>query len=162
MDHYYYKYQDSPIGVLVIEEKQGKISGLSMQARWQETGGRYRKTPLLARACCQLQEYFQGKRYSFDLPLYLEGTDFQKKIWAALQTIPYGETRSYGELAEQIGNPRAARAVGGANHHNPVMIVVPCHRVIGADGSLTGFGGGLPAKRYLLGLEKRWAGRFPC
>lgn len=103
----------------------------------------------------ELTEYFAGTRTTFDVPLHEEGTPFQKRVWAALRAIPYGETRSYGQIAAQIGNPRGARAVGMANNRNPVMILTPCHRVIGADGSLVGFGGGLPMKKYLLELEKR-------
>jgi methylated-DNA-[protein]-cysteine S-methyltransferase len=102
----------------------------------------------------QLREYFAGARCSFDLPLAPEGTEFQRAVWRALLDIPYGETLSYGELACRIGNPRASRAVGLANGANPLPIVVPCHRVIGADGSLTGFGGGLAIKQRLLGLER--------
>jgi methylated-DNA-[protein]-cysteine S-methyltransferase len=102
----------------------------------------------------QLSEYFAGARRNFDLPLAPEGTDFQRAVWRALLNIPYGETLSYGELACRIGNPRASRAVGLANGANPLPIVVPCHRVIGADGSLTGFGGGLAIKQRLLGLER--------
>ena len=109
---------------------------------------------LLKKAAKQLTEYFAGKRREFDLPLDFTGTGFQKKVWAALLTIPYGETRSYGEIAKQIGNPKACRAVGMANNRNPIAIICPCHRVIGADGSLVGFGGGLPAKQFLLDLEK--------
>lgn len=107
----------------------------------------------LDRAAAQLQEYFAGTRRRFDLPLAATGTDFQRAVWAGLLTIPYGATLSYGELARRIGRPRAVRAVGAANGANPISIVVPCHRVIGADGSLTGFGGGLPAKAALLELE---------
>lgn len=114
---------------------------------------RYCETPLLQKAKKQLREYFAGNRREFDLPICLHGTDFQKKVWNVLQSIPYGETLSYGEVAAKIGNPKASRAVGGANNKNPIMIIVPCHRVIGADGSLVGFGGGLPAKEYLLALE---------
>lgn len=102
----------------------------------------------------ELDEYFQGLRKTFDIPLRLQGTPFQKKVWAALQAIPYGETRSYKDIAEAIGHPKAYRAVGMANNANPVFIIVPCHRVIGADGSLTGYGGGLPMKKALLSLEK--------
>ncbi len=112
------------------------------------------ETDLLQKAGNQLIEYFQGKRKVFDLPLKPSGTEFQKKVWKALCSIPYGQTRSYGEIAEQIGNPRACRAIGGANNKNPVMIFIPCHRVIGADGSLVGFGGGLYAKKYMLDLER--------
>ena len=101
----------------------------------------------------QLDEYFQGKRQTFDLPLKPEGTVFQKTVWAALRIIPYGTTISYKQLAERIGSPESVRAVGRANATNPIPIIVPCHRVIGADGSLTGFGGGLPLKELLLKLE---------
>jgi len=105
----------------------------------------------------QLGAYFAGELVDFDMELDLRGTEFQRRVWQALLTIPYGETRSYGEIAEQIGAPGAARAVGLANGHNPIAIVVPCHRVIGASGSLTGYGGGLDRKRTLLELEKQRA-----
>lgn len=108
---------------------------------------------LLTETRKQLQEYFDGKRKEFNLPILLRGTKFQKKVWQELCTIPYGETRSYKELAELVGNPKAVRAVDGANNKNPIMIIVPCHRVIGADGSLVGFGGGLEVKKFLLELE---------
>ena len=114
------------------------------------------ESELLQKAVKQMQEYFTGRRKEFELPIRLQGTDFQQKVWNALRQIPYGETRSYGEVAAIIGNPKASRAVGGANHKNPIMLIVPCHRVIGADGSLTGFGGGLRAKEYLLSLEKKY------
>ena len=106
----------------------------------------------------QLEDYFAGKRRTFDLPLAPTGTPFQREVLAALQQIPYGETRIYGELAKAVGRPRASRAVGAANGRNPLPIVIPCHRAIGSDGSLTGFGGGLATKRFLLGLERRHAG----
>jgi methylated-DNA-[protein]-cysteine S-methyltransferase len=112
------------------------------------------ETPLIKKAAKQLDEYFNNKRQLFDLPLILSGTDFQLKIWKALQTIPYGKTRSYGEIAAAIGNPKACRAVGMANNRNPIAIIVPCHRVIGHNGSLTGFAGGLNVKQNLLNLEK--------
>ena len=108
---------------------------------------------LLEEAERQLREYFAGVRKSFDLPLSQHGTPFQMAVWDSLQTIPYGETRSYGDIARQIGKPGAARAVGMANNRNPICIIVPCHRVIGADGSLTGYGGGLDKKEALLKLE---------
>jgi methylated-DNA-[protein]-cysteine S-methyltransferase len=111
--------------------------------------------PILAQAERELRAYFAGERASFSVPLDAAGTEFQKKAWAALLTIPYGETRSYGELARQIGNPKASRAVGAANGRNPISIIVPCHRAIASDGALTGFAGGLEAKRYLLSLETR-------
>jgi methylated-DNA-[protein]-cysteine S-methyltransferase len=115
------------------------------------------ETPLLAEAARQLDAYFAGTLTDFDLPLRLEGTAFRLRCWEALRTIPYGETISYGEQARRIGHPQAARAVGGANHHNPISIVVPCHRVIGADGTLTGYGGGLDVKRWLLAHEQAHA-----
>ncbi len=105
------------------------------------------------RAFEELEEYFQGKRREFDLPLSPEGTEFQRRVWAALREIPYGETRSYSEIAEQVGNPKAVRAVGMANHRNPIAIMIPCHRVIGKNGSLTGYAGGLSLKEKLLKLE---------
>lgn len=102
----------------------------------------------------ELDEYFEGKRKTFDIPLRTHGTAFQEKVWAALRAIPYGEVRSYKEVAEAIGHPKAYRAVGMANNANPIFIIVPCHRVIGSDGSLTGYGGGLPMKKALLSLER--------
>ena len=109
--------------------------------------------PVLAEAERQLGEYFAGKRDRFTLPLHFKGTEFQKKVWHALTTIPFGETRSYAQIAMQVGSPQAVRAVGAANGRNPISIVAPCHRVIGANGKLTGFAGGLEAKAFLLELE---------
>jgi len=106
-------------------------------------------------AARELEEYFAGRRSEFSVPLDLDGTPFQKKVWKALRTIPYGETRSYGQIARQVGNPRGARAVGMANHENPVAIVVPCHRVIASDGGLGGYGGGLKKKSFLLWHEQQ-------
>ncbi len=105
-------------------------------------------------AAIKLNEYFDGKRKSFDLPLEPQGTEFQKKVWAALLEIPYGETRSYKDIAERIGNPKACRAVGGANNKNHIVVIIPCHRVIGAYGGLVGYGLGLPMKQQLLDIEK--------
>ncbi|MDV3457983.1 methylated-DNA--[protein]-cysteine S-methyltransferase [Sphingomonas sp. HF-S4] len=110
--------------------------------------------PVLAETARQLRDYFDGRRTSFDLPLDFRGTDFQRRVWAALLTIPFGETRSYGAIARQIGRPNASRAVGAANGRNPISIVAPCHRVIGTNGALTGFAGGLAAKELLLGIER--------
>ncbi len=110
--------------------------------------------PILREAERQLGEYFAGTRTAFTVPLAFSGTDFQKVVWAALLTIPFGETRSYGEIARQIGRPGASRAVGAANGRNPISIIAPCHRVIGKNGTLTGFAGGLEAKAWLLGLER--------
>jgi methylated-DNA-[protein]-cysteine S-methyltransferase len=115
--------------------------------------------PILVQAECELRAYFAGERTSFSVPLAVTGTPFQKKAWAALLTIPYGETRCYGALARQIGHAKASRAFGAANGRNPISIIVPCHRVIGASGALTGFAGGLDAKRHLLALEARGRAR---
>lgn len=111
--------------------------------------------PILVATARQLDAYFAGRLDRFDIPLDMRGTDFQKRVWAALLTIKFGETRSYGALARQIGRPSASRAVGAANGRNPLSIVAPCHRVIGSNGALTGFAGGIAAKRYLLDLERR-------
>jgi methylated-DNA-[protein]-cysteine S-methyltransferase len=112
--------------------------------------------PLLRQAATQLQAYFGGQLREFHLTLDMQGTDFQKRVWRQLQTIPYGETRSYAQIASAIGTPKAVRAVGSANGSNPIAIVVPCHRVIGSSGRLTGYGGGLPLKKRLLELEGAW------
>lgn len=113
--------------------------------------------PVLREAERQLKEYFAGKRTSFDLPLDFHGTDFQKRVWKALLKIPFGETRSYAQIARALGKPTAMRAVGAANGKNPISIIAPCHRVIGKDGTLTGFAGGLKAKAHLLALEQTQA-----
>lgn len=113
----------------------------------------WEETPLLREALRQLREYFAGGRREFDLPLSTCGTEFQERCWAALREIPYGETRTYGQIAVRVGNPKACRAVGMANHNNPVAIVTPCHRVIGAGGKLTGYAGGIDKKEMLLRLE---------
>ena len=126
---------------------------------WQEAHGTL--PPALRHAKRQLREYFDSERRDFDLPLAPDGTDFQCRVWEELRRIPYGETISYGELARRIGQPTASRAVGAANGRNPLAIVVPCHRVIGTDGTLTGYGGGLPVKQALLALERRVAAIAP-
>jgi methylated-DNA-[protein]-cysteine S-methyltransferase len=113
------------------------------------------ETPLLRQAAKELMEYFEGNREEFTISLHPKGTDFQKKVWEALRAIPYGETRSYQQIAEAIGNNKASRAVGMANHHNPIMCIIPCHRVIGAKGSLVGYAGGLDMKAALLSLEQK-------
>jgi methylated-DNA-[protein]-cysteine S-methyltransferase len=125
----------------------GKKSG-ALLAEFHES-----ETPLIKMTAAQLFEYFDGERTEFDVPLALSGTDFQRAVWRALQTIPYGQTRSYKDIAAIVGNPKACRAVGMANNRNPVAIIVPCHRVIGHDGSLTGYAGGLSIKKRLLSLE---------
>ena len=123
-----------------------------LDARFEETS-----SDILRKAAEELDEYFAGKRRTFDIPLLFVGTDFQKAVWHGLLSVPYGETKSYGWLAERIGNPKAVRAVGLANGSNSISIFAPCHRIIGANGTLTGYGGGLPAKRFLLHLEKEEA-----
>ena len=145
----------TPIGHLRICEEDGAIRAIDFtaDALCPPT------TPLLSEATRQLTAYFDGTLMEFTLPIRLEGTPFRMQCWQALQTIPYGETISYGEQAKRIGNPKAVRAVGGANHHNPISIVVPCHRVIGADGTLTGYGGGMDKKAWLLEHEKQHAKR---
>lgn len=150
----------SPIGPLILASDGRSLTGLRMPPeRPDPTWTRDDAAEPFRRAKSQLNAYFRGKRTAFDLPLRLEGTPFQSRVWAALCGIPYGETRSYADIARRIGNPKACRAVGLANGRNPIGIIVPCHRVIGADGSLTGFGGGLTRKRALLTLERCRAGR---
>ena len=142
----------SPVGDLTLTEENGALTGLYFGRLSLE--GEEGLTALLERTSRQLEEYFAGKRKQFDLPLSLRGTEFQRQVWAALRDIPYGETRSYGQIAQAVGRPKAVRAVGMANHNNPISIIVPCHRVVGADGSLTGYGGGLENKKFLLALER--------
>ncbi|HEY2206659.1 MAG TPA: methylated-DNA--[protein]-cysteine S-methyltransferase [Pseudonocardia sp.] len=148
---------DSPIGPITLVAEDGVLAGLYMdQHRHQppaETFGGPDAASLRA-PIAQLEEYFAGERTEFDLPLAMGGTPFQRSVWNALREIRYGETVSYGELAERIGRPTAIRAVGLANGKNPISIVVPCHRVIGSGGSLTGYGGGLARKRHLLDFER--------
>ncbi len=139
----------SPLGNLKITAGDQGISGIA----YTEEAVCSTDVPLLKKAEVQLKEYFEGRRKKFDLPLDLKGTEFQKRVWQALLEIPWGETRSYSEIAAAAGNAKAVRAAGMANHVNPVVIVVPCHRVIGKNGSLTGYGGGLERKQFLLNLE---------
>lgn len=141
----------SPVGQLTLTQEAQALTGLRFGTQPQQ--GAEGPTPLLAETVRQLEEYFAGKRTEFSLPLAPKGTDFQLRVWQALLRIPYGETRSYGELAAMVGNPKACRAVGGANHRNPLPILIPCHRVVGAKGSLTGYAGGLAVKEFLLKLE---------
>ena len=146
----YFQY-DFPVGLYYIAEADGAITDIST---FPIEGAAKNETPLISRAAQMLWEYFNGGRKSFDgLPLRAEGTVFQKKVWDALLTIPYGETRSYKEQAAIVGNEKACRAVGTANGKNPISIIIPCHRVIGADGTLTGYGGGIHIKKALLELE---------
>lgn len=162
-----YTIMDSPIGSLLLASTE---EGLC----YVEFGDEEQSLPSLQRWCkknflgmalvrgdqwnepvkAQLEEYFAGARQSFDVPFVLYGTDFQKSVWKALTDIPYGETRSYKEIALAIGASKAVRAIGGANNRNPIPVIIPCHRVIGSNGALVGYGGGLPIKEYLLSLEK--------
>jgi methylated-DNA-[protein]-cysteine S-methyltransferase len=154
-----YRTIGSPIGTLTLAGRGGVLTNLRMvdqtyepnRADWSPEPSGFDDV------VDQLGAYFAGELTDFDIELDLAGTEFQRRVWKALLTIPYGQTRSYGQIAEQIGAPGAARAVGLANGHNPIAIIVPCHRVIGANGSLTGFGGGLGRKRTLLELEKQKA-----
>jgi methylated-DNA-[protein]-cysteine S-methyltransferase len=151
---------DSPVGPLTLAGHDATLTNLRMVDQTHEPAARgdwARDDDAFADAAAQLDEYFAGERTEFDLDLELVGTAFQREVWAALQTIPYGETRSYGEIADQIGKPGAFRAVGLANGRNPIGIIVPCHRVIGASGSLIGYGGGLDRKKALLDLEQERA-----
>ena len=144
----------SPLGPLGIAEEDGFITRVDFLSAQSACGAA--DSPLLRRAVRELNEYFAGVRKTFDLPLRPKGTPFRLKVWRALGQIPYGQTCSYAELARRAGNIKACRAVGGANHHNPIPVIIPCHRVIGADGSLTGYGGGLDKKQFLLALEQRF------
>jgi len=152
----YYCYFDTPIGELLLAGEDGALAMIGFpkgsMRRDPESDWIYNEKPL-AEARRQLQEYFDGERKAFDLPLQLNGTEFQVSVLEALQNIPYGETVSYGEIAKRIGRPKAMRAVGAANGRNPIPIVVPCHRVIGSSGDMTGFGGGIDTKEALLRLE---------
>ena len=173
---------NSPIGILKISEADGKITNLSLHQKISDIASdiisganlqqnqqqrnrqeRHRQmqysngqsSQLLQKACQQLDEYFQGKRRQFDLPLGYAGTPFQESVWRELQNIPYGETRSYEDIAVRIGNPKAVRAVGQANNRNPILLMIPCHRVIHKNGDISGFACGIETKKYLLKLEGR-------
>ncbi|OBB33814.1 cysteine methyltransferase [Mycolicibacterium peregrinum] len=152
----HYRTMDSPVGLLTLAGRDGRLMHLRMVDQTYEPSreGWERDDAAFPDAVDQLTAYFGGDLTEFDLELDMVGTQFQRRVWEALQTIPYGETCSYGEIARQIGSPGGSRAVGLANGHNPIGIIVPCHRVIGANGSLTGYGGGLDRKRALLELEK--------
>lgn len=143
---------ETPVGTLTIVAGDG---GLAAVLFGGEPGAAEEPDPVIAATARQLEEYFGGERRAFDLPLELSGTPFQRRAWLALADVPYGTTRSYGEQARRLGAPGAARAVGAANGRNPLPIVLPCHRLVGADGTLTGYGGGLEIKRTLLDLEAR-------
>ena len=157
--HLSYQFLDSPVGQLKLVAHETAL----VAVLWEnENPDRVRlaeltedsKHPILLETARQLNEYFAGKRQSFDVPLDFAGTEFQQKVWQALLTIPFGETRSYKQIAEQVGNVKAVRAVGAANGKNPISIIAPCHRVVGANGKLVGFAGGLENKDILLKIEK--------
>lgn len=168
----YYEYE-TPVGLVRLVWQGGFLTALSLAGKsqpdaflrkgeltYQEAGqrlamggARFEETEGIVRTIGELREYFAGTRKEFTVPLRPEGTAFQKQVWQALLTIPYGQTRSYGQIAAQIGKPKASRAVGMGNHTNPIAILIPCHRVIGANGSMTGYGGGLDIKEYLLKRE---------
>lgn len=160
---YFYTTMPSPVGELtLVASDQGLAAVL-----WENDDPKRvrlsprqkdKKHPVLLEAERQLSAYFAGKRETFSLKLDPAGTDFQKKVWEALLTIPFGETRSYAQIAQQVGSPKAVRAVGAANGKNPISIIAPCHRVIGSNGKLTGFAGGMEAKAFLLGLEAKKLG----
>jgi methylated-DNA-[protein]-cysteine S-methyltransferase len=150
----------SPIGSLTLVEDGGALVGVYMETS-QPPPAERRSTPLLARAAEQLREYFAGEREKFDLPLEPQGTEFQRAVWSALIDIPFGETCSYAAIAKRVRRPSAVRAVGAANGSNPIALIIPCHRVIGSNGSLTGYGGGISRKRWLLNHENRQASLIP-
>lgn len=149
-------YYETELGQIGIAETDGKITHLFFQSEsFPESSHERRETPVLAEAARQLQEYFEERRKEFELPLAPAGTEFMLRVWDALQKIPYGETRSYKQIAEMAGNAKACRAVGMANNRNPISVFIPCHRVIGTNGDLVGYGGGLDKKTWLLELERR-------
>ncbi len=160
----YYDCYDSPIGAILLVANEVGLSGAhfvgekyypEVDPDWQRNG----KAKFIAAARKQLDEYFGGKRRHFEIEIAPDGTPFQRKVWRALTEIPFGATRSYGEIAARIGEPKASRAVGAANGRNPISIIVPCHRVIGANGDLTGYAGGLHRKQALLALESQHSGQ---
>jgi methylated-DNA-[protein]-cysteine S-methyltransferase len=154
-----YMWIDSPVGRLRLVGGAAGLAGVLWEKQAPAESGfeldrEDDRDPVLRQAARELREYFAGERREFSVPLDFRGTEFQNKVWRALRSIPFGETRSYGELAAVIGAPKASRAVGAANGRNPIPIILPCHRVIGSSGSLTGFGGGLPMKKQLLEHEQ--------
>ena len=148
------KIYNSPVGRLLVELENGFLVRLDFADGIQAEGKNGNESALLAKVAMQLDEYFRGARKNFDLPLNPAGTEFQRKVWDALLAIPYGETRTYREIAEAAGCPRGFRAVGMANNKNPIAIIIPCHRVIGSNGKLVGYAGGLGRKEALLALER--------
>ena len=152
----YKKCMQSPVGEIVIIEDKGKIVEIDIAKNNKLDNIEEKDTELLLQTEKQLKEYFEGKRFDFEIPLNPIGTEFMQSVWKALEQIPYGETRTYKEIAEAVGNPKASRAVGMANHRNPIPIIIPCHRVIGSNNKLVGYGLGLDMKQYLLELEKEY------
>lgn len=148
----YAAVMDSPIGLLTLVEEDGALTEVRFGQRCDDA--KQQETPLLLQAVRELDEYFGGLRQSFTVPLAPRGTSFQQQCWQALLQIPYGETRTYAQQAAMIGKPKACRAVGMGNHHNPLPIVIPCHRVVGKNGKLTGYAGGLDIKEKLLKIER--------
>jgi methylated-DNA-[protein]-cysteine S-methyltransferase len=149
-------FYKSPIGNVVFNVTEAGVSEIHFSD--EPVRAVSDKNPIVGICAAQLDEYFRGARKAFSVPLDLRGTEFRMKVWRALLQIPYGETSTYGRIAVSVGNPKAVRAVGGANHNNPISIIVPCHRVIGGDGGLTGYGGGLHRKQWLLEHEAKHAG----
>ena len=147
-------YREYPIGVLGLMDDGQGLRRVFLRREDSAPGAPEGETPLTLQAAAELEEYFAGRRQAFTVPLSPRGTDFQQAVWEALRAIPYGETRTYGEIAAAVGRPKAARAVGMANHDNPLLIFTPCHRVVGKNGALTGFACGLEVKRRLLELER--------
>ena len=160
-----YAHVDSPVGALLVAVSDDGVCEVAFadgpQARRQPEQEWIHDPSAVQQVAEQLGQYFTGERRQFELPLAAWGTEFQQAVWKALTDIPFGETRSYADVANAIGRPKAVRAVGAANGRNPISIIVPCHRVIGSNGALTGFGGGLPVKQYLLNLERGAPGLFP-
>lgn len=146
---------ESPIGVFCIKASDKGITALTFSQENTNTSLENQSTLLIDQCIVELAEYFNGKRHLFTVPLDLKGTPFQLSVWDALRRIPYGEVRSYQQIAAEVNNIKAVRAIGGANHRNPVAIIVPCHRVVGKDGSMTGFGGGIWRKEWLLQHEQK-------
>ena len=157
-----YLIVESPIGQLRVTANEQAITHIEFPQRWSDAlfTGPYEQTPLLMAAAKQLAAYFAGEIDRFELPLAPKGTEFQRRCWAQLQGLPFGKVSSYGEIAKAIGQEKAVRAVGAANGRNPIPIVIPCHRVIGSNGSLTGFGGGIETKRWLLEHEASHRAKF--
>lgn len=150
----YVKMMDTKIGRISLIEEDNKIIEIRINKKVEDDIIK-KDTPVLKETEKQLKEYFEGKRKTFDVPLNPKGTNFMKKVWTALQNIPYGEVRTYQQIAEEVGSPKAARAVGMANHRNPIPIIIPCHRVIGSNGKLVGYALGMDMKKSLLDWEKK-------